>query len=67
MAITLDSVLTNVPELGLAFLGHIFLLVWPGTCLNRSEMAAGFKGTDFQPEPSILDPSRTIVDVLGPT
>ena len=30
-------------------------------------MAVGFTGTDFQPEPSILDPFRTIFDVLGPT
>ena len=30
-------------------------------------MAVGFTWTDFQPEPSILDPFRTIFDVLGPT
>ena len=30
-------------------------------------MAAGFTWTDFQPEPSILDPFRTIFDVLCPT
>ena len=28
-------------------------------------MAAGFTWTDFQPEPSILDPFRTIFDVFG--
>ena len=30
-------------------------------------MAVGFMWTDFQPEPSILDPFRAIFDVLGPT
>ena len=30
-------------------------------------MAVGFTWTDFQPEPSILDPFRSIFDVLGPT
>ena len=29
-------------------------------------MAVGFTWTDFQPEPSILDPFRTIFDVFGP-
>ena len=28
-------------------------------------MAVGFTGTDFQAEPSILDPFRTIFDVFG--
>ena len=28
-------------------------------------MAVGFTGTDFQAEQSILDPFRTIFDVLG--
>ena len=52
--------------LSLAFFGHTFLLLWPRTCPNRSEMAVGFTWTDFQPEPSILDPFRTIFDVFGP-
>ena len=30
-------------------------------------MAVGFTWTDFQPEPSILDPFQAIFDVLGPT
>ena len=30
-------------------------------------MAVGFTGTNFQAKPSILDPFRTIFDVLGPT
>ena len=30
-------------------------------------MAVGFTWTDFQPEPSILDPFGTIFNVLGPT
>ena len=29
-------------------------------------MAVGFTWTNFQPEPSILDPFRTIFDVFGP-
>ena len=36
----------------LAVFGHTFLLFWPGTCPNRSEMAVGFTGTDFQAKPS---------------
>ena len=43
-----------------------FLTFWPGTCPNRSETAVGFTWTDFQPEPSILDPFPTIFDVFGP-
>ena len=49
----------------LAVFGHTFLVFWPGTCPNRSEMAAGFTGSDFQPEPSILDPFRSIFEVLA--
>ena len=45
----------------------LFDFFWPWTCPNRSEMAVGFTWTDFQPEPSILDPFRTIFDVLRPT
>ena len=51
----------------LAVFGHTFLLFWSGTCPNRSEMAVGFTGTDFQADPSILEPFRTIFDVFGPT
>ena len=50
-----------------AFFWHTFKFFWPGTCPNRSEMAVGFMGTNFQAEPSILDPFRTMLGVLGPT
>ena len=53
--------------LNLAFFEHTFKLFWPGTCPNRSEMAVGFTGTDFQAKWTILEPFRTILGVLGPT
>ena len=44
-------------RLDLAVLWHtLFDLFGPRTCPNRSEIAAGLMGTDFQSKPSILDP-----------
>ncbi len=55
----------HVSETGvLAVWGHAFFNFFgPGTCPNRSEMAAGFKGADFQAKPSILGPFRGRFDV----
>ena len=57
----------SLAPLSWRFLGIRFLLFLPGTCPKRSEMAVGFTGTDFQAEPSILDPFRTIFGVFVPT
>ena len=62
----LDDIIAN-GFVYLAVLGYSFWLFLPGTCPNRSEMATGFTGTYFQPEPAILDSFPTIFDVLGPT